>query len=100
MSTSSHAEILEYLNHGDADLAVRRLLDYCLDTGQDALISEAIRLSQAYHQAIEIGPLPASFTEQARSLIDKAAATGQTHPAPQPLITADQVAKTYSGGEL
>ena len=46
MSTSSHAEILEYLNHGDADLAVRRLLDYCLDTGQDALISEAIRLSQ------------------------------------------------------
>ncbi len=100
MSTSSHAEILEYLNHGDADLAVRRLLDYCLDTGQDALISEAIRLSQAYHQAIEIGPLPASFTEQARSLIDKAAATGQTHPAPQPLITADQVAKTYSGGSF
>jgi ABC-2 type transport system ATP-binding protein len=98
MSTSSHAEILEYLNHGDADLAVSRLLDYCLDTGQDALISEAIRLSQAYHQAIEIGPLPTSFTEQASSLIDKAAATGQTHPTPQPLITADQVAKTYSGG--
>ncbi len=98
MSTSSHTEILEYLNHGDADLAVRRLLDYCLDTGQDALISEAIRLSQAYHQAIEIGPIPASFTEQARSLIDKAAATGQTNPVPQPLITADQVAKTYSGG--
>ncbi len=98
MSTSSHAEILEYLQHGDADLAVRRLLDYCLDTGQDALISDAIRLSQTYHQATEIGPLPASFTEQARSLIDKAAATGQTHPAPQPLITADQVAKTYSGG--
>ena len=46
MSTSSHAEILEYLNHGDADLAVRRLLDYCLDTGQDTLINEAIRLSQ------------------------------------------------------
>jgi len=98
MSTSSHAEILEYLQHGDADLAVRRLLDYCLDTGQDELIREAIRLSQAYHQAIEIGPLPASFTEQARHLIDKAAATGQTNPAPQPLITADQVAKTYSGG--
>ena len=98
MSTSSHAEILEYLNHGDADLSVRRLLDYCLDTGQDALISEAIRPRQAYHQATEIGPLPASCTEQARSLIDKAAATGQTTPAPQPLITADQVAKTYSGG--
>ena len=47
MSTYSHAEILEYLNHGDADLAVRRLLDYCLDTGQDALICEAIRLSQS-----------------------------------------------------
>ena len=46
MSTSSHAEILEYLNHGDADLAVRRLLDYCLVTGKDELISEAIRLSQ------------------------------------------------------
>lgn len=100
MSTSSHAEILEYLNHGDADLAVRRLLDYCLDTGQDELISEAIRLSQAYHQAAEIGSLPASITEQARSLIDKAAATGQTRPAPQPLITADQVAKTYSGGSF
>lgn len=100
MSTSSHAEILEYLNHGDAGLAVRRLLDYCLDTGQDELISEAIRLSQAYHQAAEIGSLPASITEQARNLIDKAAATGHTHPAPQPLITADQVAKTYSGGSF
>jgi len=47
MSTSSHAEILEYLQRGDADLAVRRLLDYCLDTGQDALILEAIWLSQS-----------------------------------------------------
>ncbi len=100
MSTSSHAEILEYLNHGDAGLAVRRLLDYCLDTGQDELISEAIRLSQSYHQAAEIGSLPASITEQARSLIDKAAATGQTSPAPQPLITADQVTKTYSAGSF
>lgn len=100
MSTSSHAEILEYLNHGDAGLAVRRLLDYCLDTGQDELISEAIRLSQAYHQAAEIGSLPASITEQARSLIDKAAATGQSSPAPQPLITADQVTKTYSAGSF
>ena len=100
MSTSSHAEILEYLNHGDAGLAVRRLLDYCLDTGQDELISEAIRLSQSYHQAAEIGSLPASITDQARHLIDKAAATGQTRPAPQPLITADQVAKTYSSGSF
>jgi ABC-2 type transport system ATP-binding protein len=100
MSTSSHAEILEYLNHGDADLAVRRLLDYCLDTGQDELISEAIRLSQAFHQATEIGSVPAGFTEQARQLVEKAAATGQTNPAPQPLITADQVRKTYTGGSF
>ena len=100
MSTSSHAEILEYLNHGDAGLAVRRLLDYCLDTGQEELIREAIRLSRSYHQATEIGSLPDSFTEQARSLIDKAAATGQQHPAPQLLITADQVAKTYTGGNF
>ena len=100
MSTSSHAEILEYLNHGDADLAVRRLLDYCLDTGQDELIREAIRLSQAFHQATEIGSVPASFTEQARQLVEKAAATGQTNPAPQPLITADQVRKTYTGGSF
>ena len=78
MSTSSHAEILEYLQHGDADLAVRRLLDYCLDTVQDALISESIRLSQAYHQATEIGPLSASFMEY-HSLIDKAAATCKTY---------------------
>lgn len=100
MSTSSHAEILEYLNHGDADLAVRRLLDYCLDTGQDELIREAIRLSQAFHQATEIGSVPASFTEQARQLVEKAAATGQVNPAPQPLITADQVRKTYTGGSF
>lgn len=100
MSTSSHAEILEYLNHGDADLAVRRLLDYCLDTGQDELIREAIRLSQAYHQATEIGSVPASFTEQARQLVEKAAASGQANPAPQPLITADQVSKTYTSGSF
>jgi len=100
MSTSSHAEILGYLNHGDTELAVRRVLDYCLDTGQDELIREAIRLSQGYHQAAEIGPLPASFTEQALSLIEKAAGTGHANPVPQALITANQVAKTYTGGNF
>ncbi len=58
MSTSSHAEILEYLQHGDADLAVRRLLDYCLDTVQDALISEAIRLSQVDPQQAAARSVP------------------------------------------
>ena len=39
---NSAAEIALYLKHGDHEVAVRRTLDLCLDSGNDALIEKAI----------------------------------------------------------
>ena len=47
---NSAAEIASYLKHGDYSVAVRRTLDLCLDSGNDALIEKAIGWSRMIRQ--------------------------------------------------
>ena len=42
-------EIKSYINHNDNSLAVRRMLDLCLDTGDESLLIDAIRWSREFH---------------------------------------------------
>lgn len=100
MSTSSQAEILACITHGDHDLALRRLLDFCLDTGDAALIQDAIRLSRSYRQAGSIGTLPEQFETDARALLQRAGKNENDSNAPKALITADQLQKTYNTGHF
>ncbi|MFN8252317.1 MAG: ABC transporter ATP-binding protein [Ferruginibacter sp.] len=100
MSTSAAAEISSYLKHGDNHLAVRRTLDLCLDTADEDIIRTAIAWSRRYHQSEENAELPAGFTEEAAKILDRAASLHQQVPVPFPLITADKIAKTYSGGHF
>jgi ABC-2 type transport system ATP-binding protein len=104
MSTAITTEISSYLKHGDYSVAVRRTLDFCLDTGNDALIENAIVWSKQYHDyenAKETKQLPVNFIVDAENILSQASsiqATGNYQK--YPLINADKICKTYSGGNF
>jgi ABC-2 type transport system ATP-binding protein len=94
-------EIESYLQHGDYNVAVRRTLDVCLDTNEDALISKAVVWSNGYHVANSASAekvLPPNFLEDANIILQNAKAKYVTQHQAQKLITATNVAKTYSAG--
>jgi len=102
MNTSAAGEIASYLKHGDYSVAVRRTLDFCLDTGNDALIENTINWSRQYHEyenAKESKTLPVDFVSQAENILQQANAlqAGNNYRS-YPLISAEKISKTYSGG--
>lgn len=104
MSIAVASEIASYLKHGDHAVAVRRTLDFCLDTGNDPLIENAIAWSREYHayeDAKETRELPVDFISRAESILSEAAAlqSGSVYQT-YPLINADKISKTYSGGNF
>jgi len=103
MQTSVAAEITGYLKHGDYSVAVRRTLDYCLDTGDDILIDKAILWSREYHQnenAKEGKALPDNFIDTAESILQQATNVQGTSYQSYPLLSAKKIAKTYSSGNF
>ena len=104
MNAPAAAEISSYLKHGDYSVAVRRTLDFCLDTGSDPLIDNAIRWSRQYHEyenSKDTKNLPGDFIATAENILGQAAAL-HTRSSYQkyPLINADKISKTYSGGNF
>jgi ABC-2 type transport system ATP-binding protein len=104
MNASVSLEISEYLNHGDQHLALRRLLDYCLETHQHTLIREAITLSQKYRAFHEVGePDQAKelLISQSFPLLQKidAALSGPAHQKAE-LVVCDQITKKYAQGNF
>lgn len=100
MSTSAAAEIASWLKHGDHQLAVRRTLDLCLDTADDALIRTAIAWSRQYHESENSNSVPDNFAADAATILSRASALLRPAPAPFPLVTAAKIAKTYSSGNF
>ena len=104
MSTSVAAEISSYLKHGDYSVAVRRTLDFCLDTGNGSLIENAIEWSRQYHEygnAKETKTLPEDFVFKAENILGQASALQAAGSYQKyPLINADKICKTYSGGNF
>ncbi len=100
MSSSATNEIASYFKHGDYDLAVRRTLDFCLDADDDSLIQNAINWSKEYHQLQDKETLPDNFTDKAMQLLSSAASLNKQAQAIHPLITANKIAKTYTGGNF
>ncbi len=104
MNAPAAAEISSYLKHGDYSVAVRRTLDFCLDTGNDSIIENAIRWSRQYHDyenSKDTKNLPGDFIAVAENILSRAAAlhTGSSYQK-YPLINADKISKTYSGGNF
>jgi ABC-2 type transport system ATP-binding protein len=98
------AEISAYLKHGDYSVAVRRTLDFCLDSGNDALIADAIGWSREYHDHADAKPgstLPANFIGRAESLLQEASVTDNSiSEQDRPLISAEQISKKYRNGSF
>jgi ABC-2 type transport system ATP-binding protein len=101
---NSADEISSYLKHGDYSVALRRTLDLCLDSGNDALIEKAIAWSRQYH-AIESGEagkvLPAGFSEEAQRILQEASAAGTVSTEQhKQLISAENISKKYNNGSF
>ena len=100
--TNSHvAEISSYLQHQDHSLAVRRLLDVCLDINKPALVRKAIELSRIYHRMVtdkqEASP---EFIRVANELIQQVSAERIASPGAELLVAVEQVSKTYASGNF
>ncbi len=101
---NSAAEISSYLKHGDYSVAVRRTLDLCLDSGNDALIEKAISWSRKYHATENANAgkiLPDNFTEEAEHILQEASATNVSSvPHNRHLISAENISKSYRNGNF
>jgi ABC-2 type transport system ATP-binding protein len=93
-------EIAQYLQHGDTDLAVRRTLDFCLDTDDNKLIAYAIDWSKSYNSLADKTALPENFTSTASQILANAASINKKETAAVPLVTANKISKTYTGGNF
>lgn len=98
------AEIYAYLKHGDNAVAVRRTLDFCLDSGNDALIERAINWSRGYHEsenAESKKTLPANFIGEAENILQEASASNNgSNEQNIQLISAENISKKYNNGSF
>ncbi|CAN5918315.1 hypothetical protein BH11BAC7_BH11BAC7_08150 [soil metagenome] len=103
MSASPQIEIQTFFEHGDTSLAVRRLLDLTLDTADQQLMREAIRISKAYHVLPDSGIEKLSdenVARQAQELLNKIGVRDQSGKQGQILVTAKDISKKYSKGSF
>lgn len=98
------AEIYAYLKHGDYAVAVRRTLDFCLDSGNDALIERAINWSRGYHEsenAESKKTLPDNFIGEAENILQEASASNNgSNEQNIQLISAENISKKYNSGSF
>jgi ABC-2 type transport system ATP-binding protein len=103
MNTHPIAEISSYLQHQDYSLAVRRLLDICLDTNKPELILKSIAASRKYRNAIKqsnAAKANQEFSDTATEILQDIQPEELNKPAPGVLVTANEVSKTYVGGNF
>lgn len=97
------SEISSYLQHLDHSLAVRRLLDVCLDINKPELVRKAIDLSRIYHGTVKDKQSPevsTEFTNAANELIQLVSSENIVSPTAELLVSVDQVSKTYTSGSF
>jgi ABC-2 type transport system ATP-binding protein len=100
MQNGATAEIASYLNHHDYSLAVRRMLDFSMDTGDEQLIQETVEWSKTYRVYEKQGDekdLPGSFFTNAESLLLRLQeAARHISSVNYELIGASAISKQYS----
>lgn len=100
--TNDIDELRSFLQHGDHSLAIRRILDKSLDSGDEDLLHNAIRLSREYRQSNEnITTIDRkTFHVFASDLLDRLA-LGKTASFKSPLLLdAHGISKRYSRGNF
>jgi ABC-2 type transport system ATP-binding protein len=96
-------EIRSYLTHHDYSLAVRRMLDSCLDAEDASLLRNAVEWSKQFHtleKKDNNSSLPETFFTEAELLLTKLAEVGKGFYNEQPLLQADKISKTYTKGNF
>ncbi|HPH83261.1 MAG TPA: ABC transporter ATP-binding protein [Flavobacteriales bacterium] len=97
-------EIKSYIEHQDNSLAVRRMLDLCLDTGEETLLVRAIDWSREFHafqKNFPNDPVPDDFRKKAYDLLGALdTQNGNSRQTPQLLVDARKVSKKYSGSNF
>ena len=97
-------EIKSYIEHQDNSLAVRRMLDLCLDTGEETLLVRAIDWSREFHafqKNFPNDPVPDDFRKKAYDLLGELDTQhGNSRQTPQLLVDARKVSKKYSGSNF
>lgn len=95
------SEISSYLQHQDHSLAVRRLLDVCLDINKPELVRKAIELSRIYQRSLkDKQEASAEFINAAEQLIQQISSENIKSPSPELLVSVGQVSKTYTSGSF
>lgn len=95
-------EIREYIKHNDLSLATRRILDICLDIGEDDLLREAIDFSRQF-RALEKGSnhIPESLLAKAEAILVRVDQYEKNiHQAHYSLLNSQQIAKKYAKGNF
>jgi ABC-2 type transport system ATP-binding protein len=90
-----------YLEHGDYLLALRRLMDISLDSGNPTHIKQAVELSRRYRKALHTTAenVAAGFKADAQRIL--AEFPEQSASAEQPvLVKADKISKVYRRGNF
>jgi len=95
------SEISSYLQHQDYSLAVRRLLDVCLDINKPELIRKAIELSRIYNRTVkDKQAISQEFLNAANELTQQVSAESIVSPSSELLVSVEQVSKTYRSGSF
>ncbi|HTE12771.1 MAG TPA: ABC transporter ATP-binding protein [Chitinophagaceae bacterium] len=100
MQNSTTDEIASYLSHHDYSLAMRRMLDFSMDTGDEKLMYDAIGWSKLYrgYEKQETGKqIHDAFFTSAQSLLARLQAAGKNISSQNyALIEASAISKQYS----
>jgi ABC-2 type transport system ATP-binding protein len=104
MPNHAAEEIAGYFSHHDYSLAVRRMLDASMDTGNETLMRAAIQWSRDYRAHEKLGSdkqLPEGLQQAAKDLLaDLDQATPGSRQQPYALVEANAISKQYSKGNF
>jgi ABC-2 type transport system ATP-binding protein len=92
-------EIRSFLNYHDYSLAIRRLLDMCLDSGNESLLREAIKLSRLYrtYKTVNNGEeIPELYAQAITLLQNVEQVTSASISNRKHLLSAKDITKTYA----
>ncbi len=100
MQNNATSEIASYLAHHDYSLAVRRMLDFSMDTGDEKLMYDSIVWSKTYRRHQNEGSdkqVPETFLESGQNLLARLQESGKnTASQNYSLIDAANISKKYS----
>jgi ABC-2 type transport system ATP-binding protein len=94
-------EIRAFLSHGDVSLAIRRMLDLALDTGDAHLMQQSIDWSKRHRNETDVNDVnpDSAFYTEATVLLEKVTQLpGGLVYHQKPLLHADDISKTYAKG--